>query len=51
MEKELAFGQGWNKRNFNRYVKSKTISRVGVGPLKTAVGKIVDSDKKNGRPT
>jgi len=45
MEKELAFGQDRNKRNFNRYVKSKTKSRVTVGPLKTADGRMVDSDK------
>jgi hypothetical protein len=40
MEKELAFGQDRNKRNFNRYVKTKTKSRVAVGPLKTEDGRM-----------
>lgn len=45
MERELAQGQDRNRRNFARYVKSKTKSRAAVGPLKSADGQMVESDR------
>jgi hypothetical protein len=39
-EKDLAFSNDKNKKNFSNYIKSKTKSQTAVGPLKTAGGGI-----------
>ena len=41
MEKRLANSKNSNARTFANYIKSKTKSRTGIGPLKTKEGKMV----------
>jgi hypothetical protein len=39
-EKDMAFSNDKNRKNFSNYIKSKTKSRTTIGPLKTAEGSI-----------
>ena len=47
-EKKLSQGgeDGHSKRQFFTYVKTKTTSRAGVGPLKDQEGRMVNGDKE-----
>ena len=46
MEKRLANSGNNNARTFANYLKSKTKSRTGVGPLKDTDGSLITDDKK-----
>ena len=46
MEKRLANSGNSNARNFANYIKSKTKSRTGIGPLKDPDGRLVTNDKE-----
>jgi hypothetical protein len=46
LEKELAFGNDKNGKKFSNYVKSKTKSRTGIGPLRMEDGTITTDSKK-----
>ena len=45
MEKRLANSGNNNARTFANYIKSKTKSRTGIGPLKEPDGKLVTDNK------
>jgi hypothetical protein len=46
VERELAFGNDKNGRQFSNYVKSKTKSRTGIGPLCMEDGSVTADSKK-----
>ena len=46
MEKRLANSGNSNARTFANYIKSKTKSRTGIGPLKDPDGRLVTNDKE-----
>ena len=46
MEKRLANSGNSNARTFANYIKSKTKSRTGMGPLKDPDGRLVTNDKE-----
>jgi hypothetical protein len=45
-ERELAFGEDKKGRKFSNYVRSKTKSRTGIGPLKAGSGQITSDCKE-----
>jgi hypothetical protein len=45
LEKELARGEDKNNRKFGSYIKSKTKSKTGFGPLKNENGEVVSENK------
>ena len=46
MEKKLANSTNNNAKTFANYIKSKTKSHTGIGPLKDADGHLITDDKK-----
>ena len=46
MEKRLANSGNNNARTFANYIKSKTKSRTGIGPLKEPDGKLVPNEQQ-----
>ena len=46
MEKKLANSGDTNAKKFANYIRSKTKSHTGIGPLKNASGKLVTDDKE-----
>jgi hypothetical protein len=46
LEKELARGEDKNNRKFASYIKSKTKSKTGIGPLKNENGEVVSENKE-----
>jgi Reverse transcriptase (RNA-dependent DNA polymerase)/Endonuclease-reverse transcriptase len=45
MERELTMKEDRNGRNFANYIKSKTKSKTGIGPLKDDENRVVTDDK------
>jgi hypothetical protein len=45
LERELAFGNDKSGKQFSTYVKSKTKTRTGIGPLKMADGSVTADNK------
>ena len=46
MEKRLAMEKSGNSKPFYNYVKRKTASRVGVGPIKNATGELISGEEE-----
>ena len=46
MEKKLANSGNNNAKTFANYIKSKTKSHTGIGPLKDLDGKLITEDKE-----
>ena len=46
MEKKLAYSGDNNAKTFANYIKSKTKSHTGIGPLKNDDGKLITDDRE-----
>ena len=46
MEKKLANSKNNNARTFASYIKSKTKTRVSIGPIKNSLGELVTGEKE-----